>query len=660
MQKKVPPADQGLLFGDRFLETFAGTRLLKEPRFAIAELIANAWDAGATRVEITWPEDGKDPVIVTDNGIGMTEPQFLLRWRTLTYDRRETQGQQVEFPSDAPPDVAQSKRQAFGRNGVGRFAVFCFGEAYEITTRCAGTEVSYRVKTIAGSPLDLQKLAEKKTGTHGTEIRVPPPTFLHNVDAEELRKEIGLRFLSHPAFRVAVNGKQVGFDDVPDEQVDRFPVTVIGLGEIEVVVFDTQSTDRTVKHHGIAWHVQGRLVGECSWRSFTDQSFIDGRRQAAKRYTFIVRADCLAGHEEKDWSGFKSDSPFDAANQVVSALIRQYLLDASKAQRDEAFQSAREAAAPELKTLSRREQEKWETFVREAQEKCPTISPKDLSMLGTVLAKLEQSSSKYALLGKLHSWAVHQFDSLDEILKDWTIDMAREVLDEFRFRMKLVAELRLRSFDQDAKEVQQLQPIFERGLWIFGPEFETIHFTSNEAMTTVVQKLFASDVDASQNRPDFVILPEGSAGLYSYPRFDQEHGEVGIDRLVIVELKKAGVTLGSKEKDQCWKYVKELFEKGLIDGRTKVSCFVLGSQIDPQEVEPRWEKDRRVMIAPMTYDIVLTKAKGRLLMLYDKVKGAPFLKAAGVDTSLDAEPLGPSKPMPTGQAQQDLFDPARK
>ena len=62
----------------------------------------------------------------------------------------------------------------------------------------------------------------------------------------------------------------------------------------------------------------------------------------------------------------------------------------------------------------------------------------------------------------------------------------------------------------------------------------------------------------------------------------------------------------------------------------------------------------------MTYDIVFSKAKGRLLQLYDKVKCAPFLKRAGIDTSLDPEPLGPSKPMPTGQTQKDLFDPTRK
>lgn len=38
--------------------------------------------------------------------------------------------------------------------------------------------------------------------------------------------------------------------------------------------------------------------------------------------------------------------------------------------------------------------------------------------------------------------------------------------------------------------VQELQPLFKRGLWIFGPEFETIEFTSNVGMTKVVQNCF--------------------------------------------------------------------------------------------------------------------------------------------------------------------------
>lgn len=632
--KKPAQAGQGLMFGSRFLESFAGPRLLSEPRFAIAELIANSWDAGATRVEITWPvAQETEALAIADNGIGMTDAEFSHRWRTLAYDRRAQQGALAEFPADIPPGLVGSKRPVFGRNGIGRFAAFCFGSTYNITTRKNGSEVRYRVSTGSGNPLELTKQGSRTHTEHGTIISVIPPIRLHGIDAESIRREIGLRFLSDPSFTVLVNGVQVGFGDIPQDQSERIDVIVPGVGTIEVLVFDTQTTDRTVKHHGIAWHVLGRLVGECSWRSFTDQAFIDGRRAAARRYTFIVRADCLAGQEEKDWTSFKDGSAFALANDAVSARIRQYLLDTATGQRKEAFDSAVAAAAPALKHLSPRERRKWETFVSTAQETCPSISPRDLNMLGTLLANLEQASSKYALISKLHELEPHQLDQLHTLLRDWTLDMARVVLDELQVRLRLVGELKTKALIETTKEVQELQPIFERGLWIFGPEFETIHFSSNQTMTTVIQDVFGSDVEASRRRPDFVVLTDGSVGLYAYPQYDRDGGEMGIDKVVIVELKRAGVPIGANEKGQCWNYVKELYEHGILDARSRVHCFILGSKLDPQELEPRTEKGGHVIIAPMHYESVLARANSRLLKLYERVKNAPFMSEQGATST---------------------------
>jgi hypothetical protein len=47
-------AKQGVLFDERFLERHAGS-IMSDTAVAIVELVANAWDAFATEVEITWP-----------------------------------------------------------------------------------------------------------------------------------------------------------------------------------------------------------------------------------------------------------------------------------------------------------------------------------------------------------------------------------------------------------------------------------------------------------------------------------------------------------------------------------------------------------------------------------------------------------------------------
>lgn len=43
---------QETLFDERFLESFVGNSIFTDSKIAIIELIANAWDAGATNVQI--------------------------------------------------------------------------------------------------------------------------------------------------------------------------------------------------------------------------------------------------------------------------------------------------------------------------------------------------------------------------------------------------------------------------------------------------------------------------------------------------------------------------------------------------------------------------------------------------------------------------------
>jgi len=57
-----------------------GTQMYKRRDVAIAELVANCWDAGAENVAITLPADGPyDPdtsqVNVADDGVGMSDDE---------------------------------------------------------------------------------------------------------------------------------------------------------------------------------------------------------------------------------------------------------------------------------------------------------------------------------------------------------------------------------------------------------------------------------------------------------------------------------------------------------------------------------------------------------------------------------------------------------
>lgn len=614
--------EQSCLFGPNFLEKLVGKSILHDPKVAIVELVANAWDAGADEVKITWPtKENERQFAIEDNGSGLTESEFLDRWRTLAYDRTLSQGKTVL--------VGSRRRTVFGKNGVGRFAGFCFGDSYFVASNKDGEHIEYEVEVGDGTaPFSLRKHNPLSfIRKNGTKLFVPN-CDASRISEEDVRSEIGMRFLTDPSFTCSVNGVVVTFSHIPSENIATEKLELESGREIEIIIIDTNDADKTTKQHGIAWHVNGRLVGEADWKSYGFDEIIDGRSTEAKRHTFIINVDHLSETDsvKKDWTGFNPTPEFEEARSKVYDFVRSHILGQTKQKRERTFNNVKKAHQDELNSLTPLRMERWEEFVKEIQSECNNLSEKDLLKLSGVLIKMEKSDTKYSLISKLHELDSAQIDSLHNILEDWSLDLAKEVLDELQVRLKLLDELRERVLEKKTREVQDLQPLFHQGLWIFGPEFETIEFTSNEGMTKVIQNLFKSDLTGTRNRPDFAILPDGTVGSYCYHQYDDQGAEVGIDRLVIVELKKPDVPISTDEKAQCWRYVSELMKKGLIGRDTKVTCFVLGSEVDPFERDPRKENNDRCIIQPLDYQVVIARAKSRLLKLYDRVKGAPFLE----------------------------------
>ncbi len=617
---------QTALFEDRFLESFAGLSIMKDPKVAIMELIANSWDAGASIVQIFWPLENGDRFSILDNGHGMTEANFEKRFRTLAYNRATHQGLYAEIPKD---NINIAKRPVFGRNGKGRFAGFSFGEAFFVRTWKDGHQNIFKVFIDKDNALAFQKVGETKNKDgHGTEIYIDKAIKPFLSDAQ-IRIEISMRFMTDPHFELSVNNAMVTFSDIPEDNVEVFEVPVQDVGVLKITVIDVQNADKTTQQHGIAWHVNRRLVGECTWKGSGQEYLIDGRKSVAKRYTFIVEADFLKDKEAvlPDWTGFyPNNKDYNLSFIEAQEAIKNHILQLSKDSRKSTFDEIKQANNQILKKMGFEGRVRWEKFVETVQEECPSITDDDLQKLSTVLANLENSESKYSLIQQLSEFNTQNLDDLNSILNKWNIDLAKIVLDELEYRLKLLEQLRIKVKNDNTDEVQELQPLFHRGLWIFGPEYETIDYTSNEGMTSVIQKLFGVDTKGKTIRPDFVIVPDGTVGFYGYPMYDEDGGEIGIDKLTIVELKRPGVPIAKGEKDQPLKYVEELFDKGLIKNFTNITCFVLGSQVSQFHSGISTERDGKIRIIPMDFDTVIRRAKSRLLNLYNRVSNAPFLE----------------------------------
>ncbi len=100
---------------------------------AIAELIANSWDAYCTVCEIFYSETDPDTskktsLLILDNGIGMTDTELVNRYAISGTEKNVSL---VRKPEEIP------MRPYMGRKGIGKFSAFSLGNSYILYTKSA-------------------------------------------------------------------------------------------------------------------------------------------------------------------------------------------------------------------------------------------------------------------------------------------------------------------------------------------------------------------------------------------------------------------------------------------------------------------------------------------------------------------------------------------
>ncbi|PZU94191.1 MAG: hypothetical protein DCE90_15085 [Pseudanabaena sp.] len=639
-------------FSSNFLYKHAG-RIIQRSDFAIIELVANCWDAGARNVKIQYPSHEDDLLVIEDDGIGMTEDEFKFRWNDINYERLKHQGREVVVSGDT-----QRKRTVFGKNGVGRHAVFCFTDEYYIETSNRNSpSLTKAIVTISKtdtsrSPFNIEIVSRSKDTTwHGTKIYGKVSRGFTDYNTEKIIDLISLKFIADPEFQITVNGRKVAFENldsiserilVEDEEFTR---------DLSISRIDTQTVGRTTQQTGIAWWVNKRLVGKASWDGY-EHSILDGRRASAKRYSYIVQANFLENFIQQDWSDFTDDQQVDKAKKVAYSAIEKDLSMLTKDEKKEKVKAALSANSGNVRKLPPMSKIQIVNFAEQVSDKCPSVKQGDLNSLIEILANLEKTRTGYSLLEKLAKCSIDDLSDLDDILGKWSVYDAKQVLDELRFRLLLIGELEKLVEVKTTDELHQLQPLFQKGLWMFGPKFESVEFTSNRSLLNVIKNLLDKKyqnvglVSEPRRRPDFVVIPsqesiEGSSiSLYCRDAYDSDNdNEVqGLEEIIIIELKRGGFEISKKEKRQAEDYAKELLDSGKVNDSTKIICYVLGSKIRKNEHHSSIEGN--ITVYPETYQTVLSKAHARTFRLYKKLQSFEENDHSLADeNSTDAEKL---------------------
>lgn len=606
---------QNSLFEDDYLLRELG-QVAHVPQVALTELVANAWDAGATRVDLILPGEIGGTLTVTDDGHGMTPAQFKKRWMTLRYDRLKHQGPNVEFPTGR----YVRPRRAYGRNGVGRHGLLCFADEYEVQTWRDGDLATFVVATGSGpSPFVLRCEALDKHNGSGTRLSARVSRKLP--DADEILTVLAARFVHDPEFEIRVNGVQRPFTEiegrVSEETLD------LGAGRsATVIVIDSTRLNHSSVHQGIAFWVQRRLVGSPSWAVGQVANF-DGRTRFARRYKVIVDTQGYEADVEQDWTAFRATDAVRDLYRATAEHIGMVAQDLAAEVVEAASEDALTQNRSELATLGQGARLEVAEFTKVVAQAHPTISPDFLATAVKAVIHLEKTKSGAALLQKLSSLPHDDVDGLDRLLTEWTVKDALRVLDEIDSRISVIETIRRLADDPDTDELHTLHPLILRSRWLFGPEFESQEYCSNVTLQTVARELFKStgaQFINERHRPDIVVLPEKTTwqmtGIESFDPVDPTLMQ--IQHVLVIELKKGGFELTRKEVNQADGYVQDIASSGAMSGTPFISAWVVGQKVAAgvareKEVGDGSRKYGRVRAA--TFGSLVDTANARLMRL---------------------------------------------
>ncbi len=140
----------------------------KSTERALKELVDNAWDADADQVSIQLPKPmSGEPIVIRDDGTGMTEEELRRHYLTIAKDRRSSRGERT----------VGKNRQVKGRKGIGKFAGFMAASVMTLETSTRGRlcRIALRLDAI-GKVEDIEHLdialhsEDCDPGIHGTVI----------------------------------------------------------------------------------------------------------------------------------------------------------------------------------------------------------------------------------------------------------------------------------------------------------------------------------------------------------------------------------------------------------------------------------------------------------------------------------------------------------
>lgn len=475
---------------------------------ALKELLDNAWDADAEQVAIVLPKPlSGDPIVIQDDGTGMTEEELRRHYLSIAADRRSRRGERT----------AGKNRLVKGRKGIGKFSGLMAAAVMTLETRARGhlCRITLRLDDLSQVE-DIEQLniglQSEACGPelHGTTITL---SDLHQglayPDANRLRQILLQDYGRQDDFAITVDGKRLDVDDVSgsySEQEQLLPNT--GKVKLRFAISDGKSG---LRQPGITLRVDGKAVGRPGFFGLDQRD--DFPSKLLRKLYGEIDADGLRDHITAGWDAAVENSEL---LKEVEGYVQPILREAYEQQYRREIQLAQarlqRAILTRLSALPEHKRVFADRAIKRILDKYYGEAESKVEPVVNVLLEAMERSDYRILLEHIAQATPGDVAGVAERLDEFGLAEMAFLVQQATARQVFLDQLDALARDAATTEAV-LHKALERNLWVFGPEYSL--FSSNSTLRRQVEDVLgkAYTGDKAGKRPD-LLLNENLGGQY--------------------------------------------------------------------------------------------------------------------------------------------------
>lgn len=536
-----------------------GVQMYKRRDVAIAELVANSWDAGANTVHINAPsseEYDQDESVITivDDGSGMDESQVQDQYLVVGRNRRRASGTEVCVEGEG-------SRPVMGRKGIGKLAGFGIASRMSVTTWREGeaTTLTLNVEDLKGEDNSTDNVPiEGWVGDPPADADSPAGTAIElrelkhktPLDLDALKESLGRRFsrLVLGRMKIYINGEEIGKPHL--NLAKRFPegeeyaVEELSDGsEISYYYAFAEKPIRSPQMRGFTVFVQGKTAqappfffnvegtasGQHGTRYVTGEIVADFLDKGTDDESDLVSTD----RQEIEWDNERARAVYEWGQTLSRKALREHA--AYKGEKAEEELLRDEGLRVRIERLDKKSQGQVSRFLRQLGSS--EADPEGVPALADSLVKAFEYRHFHDVIGQIENVGEdpEQLTLLLSYLGEWKVLESRAILEVVKGRLDILEKFH-QMIVNNAPEtprggMDNMHDLMAGYPWLLNPEWQVL--AEEKTISRQLREWNAEDVPDEEDwtRYDFLALSDER-------------------RLVIIEIKRAGhhVTLDELQR----------------------------------------------------------------------------------------------------------------